>query len=235
MHQGEKLLEVIVCSLEDALEAERGGADRMEVVRDLDRGGFTPSLDLVRKIKSRVQVPMRVMLRESEDEDRPPRPVLEKLSSTLSELEEIGIDGVVLGYLSDGQVDTETMIEILSTARKISATFHHAFDNSRVPVQTIRALHKLPQVDHVLTSGGLGTLSARGARLNQYCDTAGATLTILAGGGMTPEVLRDLTATTNVREFHVGRAARDPNSGNVSASLVSQLKNTLRRSGLAEL
>lgn len=43
------ILEVIVCSVTDALEAERGGADRTEVVRDLDRGGLTPYLDLVRQ------------------------------------------------------------------------------------------------------------------------------------------------------------------------------------------
>ena len=59
------LLEVIVSSLEDALEAERGGtgAGRLEIVRNLELGGLTPSFETVQEICQRVAVPVRVMLR----------------------------------------------------------------------------------------------------------------------------------------------------------------------------
>ena len=36
------LLEVIATSLDDALAAEDGGAGRLEIVHDLERGGLTP-------------------------------------------------------------------------------------------------------------------------------------------------------------------------------------------------
>ena len=58
------LLEVIACSVEDAIQAEEGGADRLEIVSDLDVGGLTPPLELVREIRSEVNLPLRVMLRE---------------------------------------------------------------------------------------------------------------------------------------------------------------------------
>jgi len=48
----EPVLEVIACSVADALEAQKGGASRLEVVRDLERGGMTPSLELVDRILS---------------------------------------------------------------------------------------------------------------------------------------------------------------------------------------
>jgi copper homeostasis protein len=38
------MLEVIACSVADAVAAERGGADRLELVRDLNVGGLTPPL-----------------------------------------------------------------------------------------------------------------------------------------------------------------------------------------------
>ena len=47
---GGGLLEVIVSSLEDALEAEQGGAGRLEVVRNLELGGLTPSFEIVQRI-----------------------------------------------------------------------------------------------------------------------------------------------------------------------------------------
>lgn len=230
--RGTDLLEVIVCSLEDALEAERGEADRMEVVRDLDRGGLTPSLDLVRQIKNRVRVPMRVILRESEQEERPSPSVLKNLSAALSELEKIGVDGVVMGYLRDGEVDVDTMAEVLRVTPKMPVTFHHAFDGSSAPLRAIEALRALPQVDRILTSGGAGNLLERAARLNLYVKAAGTPIAVLAGGGMTRDVLHVLSTRTSVREFHVGRAARDPGSGRVRASLVRQLKETLRSAPL---
>lgn len=58
------LLEVIACSVGDAVEAEKGGASRLEIVRDLGRGGLTPPLELVAEIKRAVNVPLRVMLRD---------------------------------------------------------------------------------------------------------------------------------------------------------------------------
>lgn len=220
------MLEVIACSLEDALEAERGQADRLEVVRELDRGGLTPSLDLVRRIKEKSRLPMRVMLRESETDIRPLTEVVDHLCSTLSELRTIDVDGVVLGFLRQGDVDLETMSEVLSAAPDMPATFHHAFEEARSQLATLEQLSLLPQIDRVLTSGGKGTVSERAARLEAYCDRAGSALTILAGGGIDRETLRVLRAQTSVHEFHTGRAARGP-SGNVSADLVSELKEIL--------
>jgi len=39
------LLEVIALSADDAIAAERGGADRLEIVRAIDTGGLTPDLE----------------------------------------------------------------------------------------------------------------------------------------------------------------------------------------------
>ncbi|HTH37337.1 MAG TPA: copper homeostasis protein CutC, partial [Pyrinomonadaceae bacterium] len=58
------VLEVIACSVEDAVNAEKGGADRLEVIRAIEHGGYTPPLDLVREIQDSVSLPLRVMLRE---------------------------------------------------------------------------------------------------------------------------------------------------------------------------
>ena len=63
------LLEVIAASVADAKAAQEGGADRLEIVRDLDQGGLTPPFDLVEEIAAAVEIPIRVMLRETPDFD----------------------------------------------------------------------------------------------------------------------------------------------------------------------
>jgi copper homeostasis protein len=103
-NEARSTLEVIVSSLEDALEAERGGAGRLEIVSHLELGGLTPSFEIVQEICQRVAIPVRVMLRCSESHT--PRPgefeILTKQAETLATL---GVDGLVLGFLSEDQVD----------------------------------------------------------------------------------------------------------------------------------
>ena len=60
------LLEVIACTVDDAVAAERGGADRIELVRDLGRGGLTPDIALTAAVVDAVRIPVRVMIREDE-------------------------------------------------------------------------------------------------------------------------------------------------------------------------
>ena len=59
------ILEVIACTVEDAVAAEKGGADRLEIISRFDVGGLTPAPELVRAIKAKVSLPLRVMVREN--------------------------------------------------------------------------------------------------------------------------------------------------------------------------
>jgi copper homeostasis protein len=66
---GRLTLEVIATGVADAVAAEQGGADRIELVADLARGGMTPPLAVVESVLDRVGIPVRVMLRETERHD----------------------------------------------------------------------------------------------------------------------------------------------------------------------
>src|SRR5688500_9823679 len=99
------ILEVIACTVEDAIKAEQGGANRLEIISRFETGGLTPAPDLVREIKANVSLPLRVMLRESEGYDVKNETEIRRLCLTAREFEKIGVDGIVLGFMQDDEID----------------------------------------------------------------------------------------------------------------------------------
>lgn len=224
---GNTVLEVIACSLPDAVEAERGGAGRLEVVRDLDRGGLTPELPLVRAIARAVSLPLRVMLRENDDDSAHADDT--HLRATALELEQIGVDGVVIGFLKGGHIDLERTLRVLEPVPQLGVTFHHAFDETASPPDAITRLKECGRFDRILSRGGWGELQGRAIRLEEYRRQAGEEIVMMAGGNLDEASIRFLRKRTGLREFHVGRAARFPhsNSGVVRSDLVTGLRELL--------
>lgn len=223
-----KSLEVIVTSVHEAREAERGGADRLELVRDLANDGFTPSIDLVRNVVSAVSIPVRVILRDrigftAQACDLTP------LRARIEELWGLGVDGLVLGFIDSAGIEARFLRTALQAAPDCRVTFHRAFDEVPDPRCALEQLRQIPQIDRVLTSGGAGTPEERSWRLAEWQQIAGPNLAILAGGGLDAESLKVFVRQHALHEFHVGRAARIPAtpSGAVRRFPVSCLRSIL--------
>ena len=224
----ETILEVIACSVADAIEAEKGGANRLEVVSALDRGGLTPPIALVRAIKDAVDLPLRVMVRESDGYQTSGETEIEKLCAAAEEFSRLGADGLVLGFLKGKTIDHDLTARVLAVAPKLKATFHHAFEDAADQLQAVREIKKLSQVDRILSHGGSGELEERRQRLDTYAHAAAPEITIIAGGGIDTRAITLLRRATAVREFHVGRAARQNFrvDGAVNSELVRALVNS---------
>lgn len=221
-----RILEIIACSLADALAAEAGGATRLEVIRRFDLGGLTPELERVREIARTVRLPLRVMLRESESfavTDEGERDTLCRLAEEISQL---SVNGLVLGFLRNRQVDVELLERVLACADGLRITFHRAFEEVANPLEAIAILKRYPQIDCILTSGGETRSWPEKARtLMELQQAAEPEITILAGGGLDLQSVEALaSAATPIRAFHLGRAVRLPPSigGEVSAAKVKE-------------
>lgn len=221
------LLEVIVVDLRDAVVAEEGGADRLEVVADMTSGGLTPSADLVAAISRECTVPQMVMLRGNAGYTVTAEE-LDRLRSDVKELAEAGAAGFVFGFLSeDGTVDLGATEALIHAVAPLPWTFHRAVDHAADLQAGWRAVRLLPNLATVLTSGsptgvgdGLAVLRARAE--------AGDAEIIMAGGGLGREhvpVLLDY----GVRAFHVGSAVRDLGSRSVDPDRVRQWRRLVDR------
>src|SRR5262249_34840903 len=161
----------------DAIEAQKGGAGRLEVVRDLDRGGLTPPVELVRAIRDAVDLPLRVMVRESEGYGTTGETEIEKLCAAANEFSKLDVDGLVLGFLKGKTIDLDLTARVLAAAPRSKATFHHAFEDAADQLQAVAEIKKLPQVDRILSHGGPGELKERRQRLDAYAHAAAPEIT----------------------------------------------------------
>ena len=232
------MLEVIACSVEDAVAAEAGGADRLELVRDLEAGGLTPPFELIRAVLAAVRIPLRVMLREEEDFFVRDAKKMERLCTLARSCAELsvdgqGIDGLVLGFLTGQRmaprIDHTLLAQVLASAPGLQATFHRAFELLPDSRQALDELKRHSQIDRILTSGDSNDVQKewpqRLTGLAELARVAAPEITILVGGGVERDIIEALCRKQMKLEFHVGRAVRIPrtNSGTVQAALVREL------------
>jgi copper homeostasis protein len=224
------LLEVIALDAADAVAAEAGGADRLEVVADMAADGLTPPIDVVAEIHKATALPLQIMLRSHDGFGTDPADV-ERLRTAAGELAKAGAEGFVLGFLTpEGDLDLAAMRAVANAVVDAPWTCHRAIDRVRDADAAWAALAELPGLSSVLTAGspagvdeGLPALRRRAANP----DTAAL---ILAGGGLRPEHVAPLLAA-GVRGFHVGRLARRNQSWNepVETELVAHWRTELDR------
>lgn len=226
-------LEVIACSVEDAIAAEEGGADRLELISHFELGGLTPSINMIVDVLSAVSIPVRVMLRHIEDFFVTDEKMRESLLASARSFDELRIDGLVIGFLRNKngriEIDHRLVKEVLSAAPNMKATFHRAFELAPDPLQAIAELKRHSQIDLILTSGGSDPWAEKTERYEAWELAARPEISILAGGGIDFDAIRILRRSTSIRQFHAGTVVRTNESldGVVKASRVRDLVNVI--------
>ena len=234
MIEKQQILEIIVCTVDDAVAAERGGANRLEVISHYEAGGLTPSFDLVREITSTVKVPARVMLRESEPFVVTDEIEIERLCDAALAFARLPIDGFVLGFLRDTpdglQIDHDLVSRVLACAPNLKATFHRAFEQLPDPIRAIGELKRHPQIDCILSRGKGEAWAAELDRFVEWDRAARPEMMMLLGGGVGEEAVEVFCNGSSIRAFHIGQAVRDRESidGAVLAERVREIDELVR-------
>ena len=205
------LIEAAVETLDDALAAVAGGADRLELCADLDAGGTTPSRALVGDVLARVSVPVLVMIRPRAGDFVYSRDELDRMCADIAVAIELGASGVVLGALdSSGRIDVAATRELIAAARGRAVTFHRAIDETRDVLAAVETLASLG-VARVLSSGAAPTALEGADTLAAMVEHAGDALRVVAGGGVRGHNVAELVRRSGAREVHArcgGEAAR---------------------------
>lgn len=231
-------LEICVGSLQSALAAQAGGADRIELCDNLAEGGTTPSYGMLRQCKKLLKIPFFPIIRPrggnfifSNDE-------FEIMKEDVICCRDLGCEGIVIGILSsDGSIDTERCSELISLAGNMEITFHRAFDRCS---DLERGLEDIIQMGchRVLTSGGKEYAFEGIEILKSLVTQAGTRIIIMPGSGINELNLHKIAKETAAHEFHTTAKKLieydiDPINGEpyraleTSAENVSKLKEIL--------
>ena len=197
------LLECCVDSVESALNAAEGGADRLELCSGLVIGGITPTPALYEQIRSRISLPVHILIRPRFGDFLYSREELSVMEADIRAFRRAGAQGVVIGCLKeDGALDPEAMKRLIDAADGMSVTLHRAFGMCRDPLEALDQARSLG-VHTILTSGQADACVHGIPLLNQLLEQAGGALTILAGAGINEEAVRILLMQTGLTAFHM--------------------------------
>ena len=202
-------LEICVESLESALAAERGGAQRIELCSALSEGGLTPSAGLIAAC-SQLAVQCYVMIRPRGGDFLYSNLEFELMKDEIRRAKDLGADGVVFGILTaDGQVDVARTRELVALTAPLSVTFHRAFDMTPDLDAALEAVIATGAV-RILTSGGAPSVPEGIDAIARVVERAAGRIRIMPGGGVKPSNVAEIARATGAIEFHSSARAAYP-------------------------
>jgi copper homeostasis protein len=196
-------LEICCGSLDDAVEAGAGGADRVELCSALFLGGLTPSYGALVEAKQRLSIPVIFMARPRGGGFCYTATEMAAMERDTEMAVAHGADGVVFGILEpDGRVDIARTRRLRSLVGSREAVFHRAFDVTPDPFRAVDELVDLG-ITRILTSGQCDTVWEGLPLIARLVEYAGDRVQIMPGGGIKPHHVDDVIAKTGCRHIHV--------------------------------
>jgi copper homeostasis protein len=206
------LLEVAIETVEDALAAERGGADRLELCSALDLGGLTPTVGMLLQIRAAVRLPVLVMLRPRAGDFVYSPTELDVMSRDLELFLPHQPDGFVFGPLNvDGRVNSEAAGKLRQQCGTRQAVFHRAFDRTPKHADALDELIRL-NFTRVLTSGREQTATEGIKKIKAAVEHAGDRIEVLPCGKVRAENAVTVLEATGCTQLHGSFAEPVPDS-----------------------
>ncbi len=197
------LIEVCASSLQSAINAQAGGAGRVELCDNLYEGGTTPSPATLLLTRKKLRIKLHVLIRPRGGDFLYSDLEFEIIKKDIEFCKEIGCDGVVIGFLNaDGTIDTEKTAEAIKIARPMSVTFHRAFDMTRDPIEAVDQLINLG-IDQLLTAGQNNKAPDGKELIAELVKRAGDKMIIMPGSGINKENICMMQEFTGATEFHL--------------------------------
>jgi copper homeostasis protein len=197
-----KNLEIACFNAESAIIAQENGANRVELCYDMNLGGISPSLDMVKAVRAALSIDMYVMVRPRGGDFVYSEVEFEQMKNEIELLKKYNVDGFVFGILNDdGTVNRQQNKELVALAQPIPCTFHRAFDVVNGVFQSLEEVIDCG-FKTILTSGQEKNVVEGIDVLAQLVEKANNRIFIMPGGGLRSTNIKSLIEKTGASFYH---------------------------------
>lgn len=197
-------LEICANSVQSCIEAQRGGAYRVELCAAIPEGGTTPSYgDIVVARELLKETKLHVIIRPRGGDFLYSDLEHNIMLKDIEMCRKLGVDGIVIGSLTaDGDVDMPRNRQLTAAAGDMSVTFHRAFDMCRNPAESLENIVSLG-CERILTSGQQPKAEQGIALIKQLVQQAAGRVIIMPGSGINEGNIGRIARETGATEFHL--------------------------------
>ena len=195
--------EACVDNIQDAINAFKKGADRIEFCSNLDEDGLTPSnYDLI-SLKKSISIPVRVMVRPHSNSFNYNDDDLIQMKETIEFCKNQKFDGVVFGCLDDdNELDLNKIEYLADFAKPLNVIIHKAIDLTPSPVNSLMKLLEIDNVNGVLSSGGFETAELGTEVLKKMINISPNEFEIISAGKITNQNFKILHEKIDGKFYH---------------------------------
>ena len=195
------ILEVCANSYESAINAEKGGAHRIELCENLSVGGLTPNFELAKKVINELNIPVFILIRPRGGNFIYSNEEFEQIKKDIILFKKIGCKGIVSGILTKNKkLDINKTKELIKLSRPLEFTFHRAFDEVLNPINVLHQLIKL-RADRILTSGQKKTAIDGIELIKKLINISNNNIKIMPGSGINSTNILEINKL-NINEIH---------------------------------
>ena len=195
--------ESCVETFEEAVIAERNGADRIEICSDLHLDGLTPSRKLVLRIVKSLKIPIKVMIRPRSGDFCYNMQEIKEMLDDISYFKSLDVFGVVFGVLNDDNtVNISLTNKLVDQADTLEVTFHKAIDSCDNILDELRMIIQNTKVASMLTSGGFNDAISGHETIKEMIKIAGKNISIIIAGSVTKHNIVSLHKLIKGEEYH---------------------------------
>jgi copper homeostasis protein len=195
--------EVCVDNLNDAISAFHKGADRIELCSNLFEEGLSPSFKVLKNSKLKIPIPVRVMIRPHSKTFNYNNEDLLEMKKTIEFCKKKKFDGVVFGCLNNiYELDLKKIEYLTKLSKPLKVIIHKAIDLTLSPVESLKKILKLDNINGVLSSGGESSALEGSEILKKMIDISPNGFEMINAGKITKENLESLHKKINGKYYH---------------------------------
>ncbi|MDR1919613.1 MAG: copper homeostasis protein CutC [Tannerellaceae bacterium] len=203
MKTTKRILEICANSAQSCVEAEAGGARRVELCAAIPEGGTTPSYGEIRTAQALTSsIDINLIIRPRGGDFLYTPAEVQAMLYDIEMAKELKVDGLVFGCLTrEGEVDVDLLKRLMAAASPLPVTFHRAFDVCRDPFTALEQLIDCGCA-RILTSGQQPDALSGIPMIAQLVKQAAGRIIIMPGCGVRADNIARIEAETGAREFH---------------------------------